>query len=1261
MKRSFIIAFFFLISLNLFAQKEATWWYFGNYGGMSFTGTGGAPVVQTNGKMTNFEGVASISDSKGNLLFYTDGEQVFNRKHNVMTNGGSGGADVRLKGHNSSTQSAVIVQQPVKTWNYWIFTVDQEWGGNGFQYSIVDTTYTDCRVTLKNQPILTPSVNDGSPANYNIKGVAPEKVAAVKHANKVDTWIVNHTGSTNDFYVWLLNAKGLNPPVKSSVGPTWASGSTQSLKGYSKGYMKFTPDGTKLVCAIAGDQGLGGGGYKTGTGRIEIYDFDNLTGKLSNPQIIDNSNIKSGFSCISSVYGVEISPNGRYLYVSFYIPSWVAGQGCDGIWQLDLLAGNAAAIGASVIKVVPDFGSDPTPRYAGGGMQLGPDGKIWIARGTISGQAPYLSCISKPNCRDTFCKFVKTGINISPGKSQMGVPTFINSFFNKAEFDWGSNAANLCENALTKLYVTDSSGVDSVHWNFGDPSSGTKNTAKGFTVYHKFSSPKTYSVFVQLYRKVTSQDCYADTARKKLTIFPNPKVDLGKDTVICQGQDVVKVVNITNATYIWNDNSTVPAYIANTKGWHWLKAKVGGCTGIDSFYLDVIKHPKFKLGNDTLFCQYDSVKLAADSGQRYLWSTGDTVKTIYAKNSGTIWARAENKPGCYTYDTIVVSTRAIPTLNLGKDTLLCKGKTLILHAKTSTSKLYLWNDMSSADSLIVTTPGIYWARVKDTMCFSKADSIDVAFQTKASFSLGKDTSFCVGGSFLLNAALSGAKTWKWKDNSTKSTYTATTAGKQWVEVSNGTCIFNDTIDLTTYSIPKFSLGNDTTLCEGVTFNAISSVLNNIEYTWMGSVKNYSYPITSTGKYYVDLRDLPKKVCKTSDTINVTFNKPLKIDLGRDTVLCVGQTVDLTIANYAVTSFKWEWDGNTTLKTRKNQIPGGGKHKITAFDGVCNTSDSMTVTYRPELFIPELGLDSVFCDNHTRQLDIADINATKYEWKNPAGTVLATTNQYTVTSPGGMYIGIISDGYCYKRDSVTYTYKVTPKVDLGPDIQVCDGVSPKLDASAAAAETYSWNTGAMTPSINAANQSKYIVTVANGNCKDTNSIRVYFSIPPVLSLGFADSVFCDAPILNYDFKYYADNTTFTWENGSNLPNRKITKPGVYWVKAENGCGKDSVGMNIKIDDLGCQMYFPGIFSPNGDGVNDVWKPQGQVIEWVELVIYDRWGEIIHKGDPSKGWDGSLQGKNVMVQDGVYPLTVAYRQSTGGYPRLYVKNLLITVVK
>jgi gliding motility-associated-like protein len=1232
MKRSVFVVFFLsFLSLNSIAQQEATWWYFGTNAGISFTGTGGAPVVQTNGKMNNMEGVASISNSKGGLLFYTDGEVVYNKSHNVMTNGNS----PNLKGHNSSTQSAIIVQQPVRNNRYYIFTVDQEWGSNGFQYSIVDTSLNSGQgqVVTKNVPILS--------------NVA-EKVSAVKHANKVDTWVVTHTGNNNNFYVYKLNSQGLSAPVVSSVGPNWVSTGAGS-KGYSKGYLKFSPDGTKLIAAVAGYQGTIS--YSNNLGRIEVYDFDNLTGKISNPQVIDKNNIPSGVGTTSSVYGVEFSPNGRFAYFSFYISSGAfGGDGNEGIWQMDMSSGVASTMASSILKVsTTNMGS-----VTGGGMQLGPDGVIYIARYNVS----YLSAITKPNCKGTACTYVNSAISLSSKRSQWGIPTFIATFFNKSEFDWGSNAANLCEGSLTKLYVTDSTGMDSAKWKFNDPSTGKLDSAKGFTVYHKFSQPKTYNVFVQFYRKVPSAACYADTSRKKLTIFPNPKVTLGRDTIICDGQEVVlqdTTKNTVGRTYVWSDNTTVPTYIANTKGWHWLDVKVGGCTGHDSVYVDVIKYPKFSIGNDTLICQMDSINLKASGGTRYLWSTGDTVSTTYAKDTGMVWARAANGK-CATYDTMYIKHSFLPKLNLGRDSILCLGDSLTLNAKTQDSKKYFWNDLSIDSFLTVKSSGIYWSRIKDTLCYSLRDSVKVTFQTKFKLDLGKDTSICKGGGYLINAAVAGGKNWLWQNSSTGTTHLATTAGKKYVRVTNGTCTVSDTIVISEISPPSISLGRDTTLCIGSVYDIITAPNSNFEYVWMGTVKNFSYPIKTSGKYYIDLYDLPKKVCKVSDTVVVTFKAGTKINLGNDTVLCMGQSIDLNVAKYGFKSFTW-WDNATTPGIRKNDI-SVIKHFVTGFDGVCVTSDTINVNYRPNLSI-SLGADIDLCDNATKDFDITTGFATQYEWISATGSTLANTATYTVTNPGGIFVGKVSDGFCPKFDTIKVNYKSTPIVNIGADIKVCDGIPDPaiLDASAAAAQSYQWNTGASLDKITVTTQGQYWVTASNGACTASDTAWVYFADSPSNSFGFADSVFCDVPNLSFDFTQ--PNTTYKWQDGFSSPIRKLKTPGVYWMVAENMCGKDSISVTISIDENGCRLNFPTAFSPNGDGINDVWLPTGQVVEWVELVIYDRWGEVIYKGNPFNGWDGIVGGK--YVQDGIYPMTIAYRQSSGGFPRLFVKNMTLTIVK
>ncbi|MCB9252501.1 MAG: gliding motility-associated C-terminal domain-containing protein [Flavobacteriales bacterium] len=1236
MFRSLLVAVFTFFILDSHAQKEATWWYFGNNAGISFTGTNLAPVAQTNGKMNNLEGVASISNTNGGLLFYTDGEFVFTKKHAQMTNGSG------LKGHNSATQSAVIVQQPVRANRFYIFTVDENWSGhsNGFHYSIVDTSLNggDGQVVSKN--------------NF-ITAKPPEKVSAVKHANKVDTWIVSHDADNNDFLVYKLSSAGLSSsPVVSSVGPAWSS----SNNGFSKGYMKFSPDGTKLVAAVAGNQNSFGGRYQNNQGRIEVYDFDNLTGKLSNPQIIDKSNVNSTVGAVSAIYGVEFSPNGRYVYFSFYIPAkWTNpnGDGNDGIWQMDLSSGIADTMGKSVTQIVPNsnlpFVSGSNGPSAGG-MQLGPDGKIYIARYNRT----YLSVIEKPNCKGLACSFKDNGIDLSGKRSQWGVPTFISSFFNKAEFDWGSDAANLCEKANTKFYVLDSTGIDSAVWDFGDPSTGSLNRGKGFTVFHEFSKAATYSVFVELFRKVSSADCYADTARKLVTIFPNPVVNIGRDTSVCEGEEVVMDANTTNATYVWHDNSVVPIGLANKKGWSWVDVKVGGCTTRDSLYLDIISYPKIDIGKDTLICEYDSIKLTGNGGDKYLWSTGDTTLTTFAKKAGMVWLRASNKQ-CFVYDTMILSHSTRPPLNLGRDSVMCVGDSITLQAKTQNSKLYFWSDNSKDSFLKVKKTGTYWGQIKDSLCFSLKDTVKLTFQSKFTLDLGKDTFFCKGGTFTLNATVAGAKKYVWHDLTGTPGHVAKTGGKKYVTVTNGTCSVSDTILLTEVTLQPFSLGPDTTLCNGTVYDIIPGALTDVEFTWMGTSVGYSYPISSTGKYFIDYVDLPKKVCKLSDTVKVTFKGPTAINLGRDTVLCIGQNVTLDVSKYGFKKIKW-WDNTTSPNTKMNDF-SITKHFVEGDDGVCKSSDTINISYRPDLAI-DLGQDFVLCDNETYDFDITTANATIYEWLLD-GVNVASTPNFTITNPGGKLKGRVSDGFCDKVDSVTVSYLTTPVVDIGPDVDVCDGnpASVKLDASASSASNYQWNTGELTPSIDVTNQGLYFVKASNGNCEASDSAWVYFSNTPDFSFGFDDSVFCDNPRLDYDFT--SPNTRYTWSTGSTLPSIKITQPGLYTVRIENPCGIQDLSVNITIDEFGCRLIIPTAFSPNEDGINDVWRPSGQVLKWVEFVVYNRWGEIIHKGDPFVGWDGKVNGE--YVSDGVYAVTISYRQSSNGYPRLFVKNMVLTVLK
>jgi len=126
---SFLL-FLLFVSYSSLAQREGNIWYFGNEAALDFNKW--VPRSNNDSKMYAREGCASISDSDGKLVLYTNGETVWNGEHEIMVNAED------LWGNQTSTQSGIIVPHPGKSNLYYVFTVDQFDGGKGLSYSIVD-------------------------------------------------------------------------------------------------------------------------------------------------------------------------------------------------------------------------------------------------------------------------------------------------------------------------------------------------------------------------------------------------------------------------------------------------------------------------------------------------------------------------------------------------------------------------------------------------------------------------------------------------------------------------------------------------------------------------------------------------------------------------------------------------------------------------------------------------------------------------------------------------------------------------------------------------------------------------------------------------------------------------------------------------------------------------------------------------------------------------------------------------------------------
>lgn len=364
-----LLTFLVIFMVSFIHAQQADNWYFGVMAGLNFSTT--TPTVLTDGNITTPEGTACMSDTAGNLLFYTDGITVWNSQHEPMPNG------TGLLAGSSSTQAALIAKQPGNDNLYYIFTTDEIGGPFGFRYSIVD-------IDLQN------GLGDVIEKNILLESFVTEKLTAVTTFDGTKIWIVTHDWGTNTFYAHALTASGVDAdPVISNTGIVHNTSVIQNTYGQ----MKFSSLGCKLAVAV---------GYQD---TVEIFDFNISTGVISNPVTIPMPD---------HVYGLEFSPNGANLYVTCYDPMGT-------LVQFDLTQGSTAAIiaSATALTITADL-------YA---LQLAPDGKIYIAKS----YQPYLAIINDPDVVGSGCDLVENGIYLDPAYtgslSALGFPNFVQSYF----------------------------------------------------------------------------------------------------------------------------------------------------------------------------------------------------------------------------------------------------------------------------------------------------------------------------------------------------------------------------------------------------------------------------------------------------------------------------------------------------------------------------------------------------------------------------------------------------------------------------------------------------------------------------------------------------------------------------------------------------------------------------------------------------------------------------------------------------------------
>ncbi len=370
------LLFFLLLSTSICAQNEGNVWCFGNQKGLNFNA--GSNLIADNNAMQTFEGCASICDAEGNLLFYSNGggrapgqfEQntgmIWNTNHGVMYDmmGMEGGGF-------SSHQSSVIVPKPNTPNHYYLFTMDESEGNTdgtpkrGFSYFEID---------------MDENGGLGGVVDYVESLVlnTEEVLAACRHANGVDYWVVIYNLGTDMLDFFSVTSAGVN--FSSSAAMPSNVGAPQ--------YVIFSPDGQKMYVRNSN----------------LLFDFDDNTGQISNPISIEPVDP-------SLIFGCSFSQNSKYLYMI----------NISALIRFDMTASDV--LGS--MDIVEEL-DNPTDALVFWEMQMAPNGNIYILEPFILNPDVELSVL---NCANSEGAYLERSIHSYPGEVFIGLPNFTNHIF----------------------------------------------------------------------------------------------------------------------------------------------------------------------------------------------------------------------------------------------------------------------------------------------------------------------------------------------------------------------------------------------------------------------------------------------------------------------------------------------------------------------------------------------------------------------------------------------------------------------------------------------------------------------------------------------------------------------------------------------------------------------------------------------------------------------------------------------------------------
>ncbi|RZK46186.1 MAG: gliding motility-associated C-terminal domain-containing protein [Pedobacter sp.] len=334
----------------------------------------------------------------------------------------------------------------------------------------------------------------------------------------------------------------------------------------------------------------------------------------------------------------------------------------------------------------------------------------------------------------------------------------------------------------------------------------TLNAGRGYRSYQwqDGSTDSLFNVTQPGQYSVSVTDACSNVSSDMITVSAAPAVSIsaGPDRTICMNDSIHLNAPSGFTNYTWTEaglalassQQLIVTPLANTQ-YHLAAEQIPGCFGYDTITVTVNQSAIISLGTDTTICNGQAVIIDAGSGfASYSWNNGSTTQNLQVTNGGEYVVRAATANGCFSRDTIRISVRDLPPVNLAKFTTICEGQTRVLNAGNFAS--YLWHDNSTSQTFTVSDPGTYYVTVLDDYGCEGSDTMTLASKVSSPKNfLPADTTFCSYGGVTLSS-LQSMQSYSWSNGAQVPSITVNSAGNYWLQVTdtNG-CSGYDTINV----------------------------------------------------------------------------------------------------------------------------------------------------------------------------------------------------------------------------------------------------------------------------------------------------------------------------------------------------------------------------------------------------------------------------------------------------------------------------------